>query len=70
MEFLRDLFLVLYTFLIFINDLPNASRLLNFLLFADDTSILASHKSYDELFLILILSWIMLVTGSEPINYL
>src|SRR6218665_1705724 len=37
-------------FLLFINDLPNASRLLNFLLFADDTSILASHKSYDELF--------------------
>jgi len=37
-------------FLLFINDLPNASRLLNFLFFADDTSILASHKSYDKLF--------------------
>ena len=37
-------------FLLFINDLPNASKLLNFLLFADDTSILASHKSYDKLF--------------------
>src|SRR6218665_2611717 len=37
-------------FLLFINDLPNAPKLLSFLLFADDTSILASHKSYDQLF--------------------
>jgi len=37
-------------FLVFINDLHNASRLLNFLLFADDTCILVSHKSYDKLF--------------------
>src|SRR6218665_2381024 len=37
-------------FLLFINDLPNASKLPNFLLFADDNSILASHKSYDQLF--------------------
>src|SRR6218665_176218 len=37
-------------FLLFINDLPNASKLLNFALFADDTSILVSHKSYDQLF--------------------
>src|SRR6218665_539256 len=36
-------------FLLFINDLPNASKLLNFLLFTDDTSILASHKSHDQL---------------------
>src|SRR6218665_1089229 len=36
--------------MLFINDLPNDSRLINFLLFDDDTSILASHKSYDKLF--------------------
>jgi len=36
-------------FLLFINDLPNASQLLHFLLFADDTNIFASHKSYDYL---------------------
>src|SRR6218665_1510255 len=33
-------------FLIFINDLPPAAPLLYFLLFADDTNIFASHKSY------------------------
>src|SRR6218665_3692167 len=37
-------------FLLFITDLPNASRLLNFLLFADDTSILASHNPMNKLF--------------------
>jgi len=36
-------------FLIYINDLPNASKKLNFILFADDTNLLASHKSLDEL---------------------
>ena len=36
-------------FLLFINDLPNASHLLHFLLFADDTNIFVSHKSYDKL---------------------
>ena len=34
----------------FINDLPNASSLLHFLLFADDTNIFTSHKSLDKLF--------------------
>ena len=36
-------------FLIYINDLPNASNLLNFLLFADDTTILHSHYDPNEL---------------------
>src|SRR6218665_2603534 len=37
-------------FLIFINDLPNASKLLKFMLSADDTNIFASHHSYEALF--------------------
>src|SRR5688572_8908448 len=40
-------------FLIYINDLPNTSSILNFVLFADDSSVFFSHKSYDELFRIL-----------------
>ena len=39
-----------FLFLLFINDLPNASPILRFVLFADDTNIFASHKSYDILF--------------------
>src|SRR6218665_2732150 len=38
------------SFLSFINDLPNASKLLKFMLFADDTNIFASHHSYEALF--------------------
>src|ERR1700733_14618186 len=34
-------------FLIYINDLPNASSLLHFILFADDSNVFISHKSYD-----------------------
>ena len=37
-------------FLIYINDLPNCSSLLNFIIFADDTSIFMKHK--DTQFLI------------------
>jgi len=37
-------------FLIYINDLPNASALLQFALFADDTNIFISNKSYNDLF--------------------
>ena len=40
-------------FLIYINDLPNVSSILHFVLFADDSNIFVSHKSYDELFRIL-----------------
>ena len=35
-------------FLIYINDIPNSSRLLKFHLFADDTSIFLSYKSIDK----------------------
>ena len=35
-------------FLIYINDIPNSSAILNFNLFADDTSIFYSHKSLDQ----------------------
>jgi hypothetical protein len=40
-------------FLLFINDLPNASSLLHFVLFADDSNVFISHSSYSELFKIL-----------------
>ena len=36
-------------FLIYINDIPNSSRLLRFHLFADDTSIFLSDKSIDKI---------------------
>lgn len=37
-------------FLIYINDLPNVSNSLFFILFADDTNVFFSHKSLDTLF--------------------
>ena len=40
-------------FLLYINDLPNTSKLLSFHLFADDTNIYLSHKNLDDLELIL-----------------
>ena len=36
-------------FIIFINDLPNISSLFSYLLFADDTNLIASHKSLNDL---------------------
>ena len=36
-------------FLIYINDLPNSSTLLHYILFADDTNVFLSHASYDRL---------------------
>ena len=43
MVFLKDLFLL------YVNDLPNASSLLTFHLFADDTNIYYSCKNLDDL---------------------
>ena len=40
-------------FLLYINDLPNTSKLLSFHLFADDTNIYFSHKNLNVLELIL-----------------
>src|ERR1043165_4585348 len=40
-------------FLIYINDLPNISSIVFFILFADDTNIFYSHGSLDTLFQIL-----------------
>jgi hypothetical protein len=37
-------------FLIYINDLPNTSSLLHFILFADDSNVFISHKLYDNVF--------------------
>src|SRR5688572_19701195 len=37
-------------FLLFINDLPNASNLVDFILFADDSNVFISHKTYEGLF--------------------
>ena len=36
-------------FLLYINDLPNSSSLLRFILFADDSNAFLSHSSYDQL---------------------
>lgn len=36
-------------FLLYINDLPNTSKFLEFIIFADDTNIIASHTNYNEL---------------------
>ena len=36
-------------FLIYINDICNSSNLLSFILFADDTNLLMSHKNLDTL---------------------
>ena len=49
MVFLTDLFLDLCLFLLYVNDLPNASNLLSFHLFADDTNIYYSCKNLDDL---------------------
>jgi len=37
-------------FLMYINDLPKATTLLNFILFADDSNVFFSHASYRDLF--------------------
>ena len=37
-------------FIIYVNDLPNSSTLLHYILFADDTNVFLSHTSYDQLF--------------------
>ena len=44
--------------IIYINDLPNASSLIESILFADDTSIFYSHKDVNKLILTLNLNWI------------
>ena len=36
--------------MLFINDLPNASPLVDFILFADDSNVFISHKTYEGLF--------------------
>ena len=40
-------------FLIYINDLPNTSTILSFIIFADDTNVFYSHKSLYELYQII-----------------
>ena len=49
MGFLRDQFLAPLLFLLYINDLPNISKVLNFYLFADDTNIYYESNSLNEL---------------------
>ena len=44
-DYLRDPFLDPCCFLVYINDLPNTSKLLSFHLFADDTNIYCSRKT-------------------------
>ena len=40
-------------FLIYVNDIINSSKILNFIMFADDTTVIASHKNIGELINIL-----------------
>src|ERR1043165_3682325 len=40
-------------FLIYINDLPNTSSLLQFILFADDSNVFISHNSYENMYQLL-----------------
>ena len=40
-------------FIIYINDIVNKSSVLNYVLFADDTNLFASHKNLDTLINIL-----------------
>ena len=40
-------------FLMYINDLPNTSNILNFIIFADDTNVFHSHKSLQDLYQII-----------------
>ena len=49
MVFPKDLSLVLPCFILYINDLHNVSKILNFILFADDTNIFLSGKNLDEI---------------------
>jgi len=42
-----------FFFILYINDLPNASELIELLLFADDTSILYSHSNPNTLYSVL-----------------
>ena len=49
MVFLKVLYLDSYFFLIYINDLPNVSKILSFFLFADDTSIYYGSDNINKL---------------------
>ena len=48
-------------FLIYVNDLPNVSDILNLILFADDTNIFYSHKNIHNLYKILFI-YILFIT--------
>jgi len=43
----------LLLFRLYINNLPNSSSILHFVLFADDLNVFASNGSYDKLFQIM-----------------
>ena len=38
-----------FVYLLYINDLPNVSKILKFILFADDTNVFCSHSSLADL---------------------
>ena len=59
----------LLLFLLYINDQCNVSKALDFILFADGTSILFSHKDPDDLMRI-VNSELEKLSGSRPTNFL
>ena len=56
-------------FVLYVNDIINTSTILNFVLFADDTTILYSHWILSTKSEWLIMNWKKLRIGSKQINF-
>ena len=55
-------------FLLYMNDLSTTSRLLKYILFADDTNVFLSHKSLDHLIEIMNSELIIIIVGPSAWN--
>ena len=53
--------------ILYLNDLPNASKIINFILFADDTNAFISHKDPNTMISILNTKLLIQLTKSEQI---
>ena len=56
-------------FIIYINDLPNASKVVKTFLFADDISLFYSHKDRNQTIAVMNYELMKIMAGSKPINY-